>query len=340
MASYINKYYKKSLDKSSFKGIDSYSDYSELISRDDIDAVLVVTPDHWHALNSIHAMEAGKDVYCEKPLAHTVVEGRKMVEVLQKNKRVLQTGSMQRSSEGFWRACELVRNGYIGGPAIPCDLPAEKTPAALDWDRWQGPAEERPYNAILAPPISFKGWPNWRKYAEYGGGGIADWGAHMFDIAQWGLGMDETGPVKIIVPKEKGAVSGLKFIYGNGIEMVHEEFGRGWGVEFVGSEGVLRVSRSFLEADPAKILDAEIPDNGIKLYRSINHYQDWLDCIKSRKQPICDVETGHRSSTVCNIANIGYWLGKDLNWDPVKEKFDDNDANKLLTRNYRKPYTL
>jgi len=349
-ASYVNGHYSEFLDKSSYKGIDSYTDYTDLINREDIDAVIVVTPDHWHAINSINAMKTGKDVYCEKPLAHTVVEGRKMVETLKKHGRVLQTGSMQRSWKDFRRACELVRNGFIGdikevkitvgNPSIPCDLPAELTPEELDWNRWQGPAEVRPYNSVLAPPITFEGWPNWRKYAEYGGGGIADWGAHMFDIAQWGLGMDETGPVKLIPPKEKGAVRGLKFIYANGVEMVHEDFGRGFGVEFIGSEGVLRVSRSFLETDPENILDAKIPDNGIKLYHSINHYQDWIDCIKSRKQPICDVETGHRTSSVCNIGNIAYWLGKDLNWDPEKEKFDDAEANKLLTRKYRKPFTL
>ena len=181
----------------------------------------------------------------------------------------------------------------------------------------------------------------WRSYWEYGGGGVADWGAHMFDIGQWGLGMDESGPVRLIPPKEKGAVRGLKFIYANGVEMVHEDFGRGYAVEFIGSKGVIRVSREFLESDPGNILTAEIPANGIKLYYSDNHYKNWIDCIKSREQPICKAEIGQRTATVCNIGNIAYKLGRDLRWDPDKEKFvGDNEANALLTRNYRKPYTL
>ncbi len=350
-ADLVNGIYAEKSNQAGYQGVDSYSNYQDLLKRDDIDAVIVATPDHWHALISIDAINAGKDVYCEKPLAHTVYEGRKMVEAAERNGRILQTGSMQRSWENFRRACELVRNGMIGDiktvkvsigdPAIHCHLPAEEEPHYLDWNMWLGPAQVRPYNSTLSPPVSFTGWPDWRKYWPFGGGGIADWGAHMFDIAQWGLGMDESGPVELNPPEERNAVRGLRFRYANGVEMVHEDFGRGNAVEFTGSEGVIRVSRQFLEAEPEKILSAEIPENGVHLYHSNNHYQNWIDCIHSRERPICDAETGHRSATVCNIANIAYELKKPLKWDPVNERFENEYvANTLLTRNYRRPFRL
>ncbi|WP_020528421.1 Gfo/Idh/MocA family protein [Flexithrix dorotheae] len=343
-------HYAEVSGKDNFKGIEGYKEYEELINRSDIDAVIVALPDHWHAKASIDAMKAGKDVYCEKPLAHTVWEGRQMVKTARKLGKVVQTGSMQRSSERFLHACELVRNGYIGeiktvkvnvgDPAIPCDLPGEKVPDNLDWDRWVGPAQFREYSPILAPPITDDVWPKWRDYKEFGGGIFSDWGAHMFDIAQWGLGMDETGPVELIPPKDRTAVRGLVMKYANGIEMIHEDFGRGWAVQFNGTEGKLEVSRSFLETDPANIADKKIGDNEIRLYKSENHYADWINCIKTREKPICDVEIGHRSSSICNIGNIAYQLGRPLKWDPAKEKFDDKEANKLRTKDYRKEYKV
>jgi predicted dehydrogenase len=350
-ADMINNKYAESTSLPQHKETTQYRDYNVLLDRDDIDAVIISTPDHWHAKIAIDAMKAGKDVYCEKPMAHTVQEGRKMVKATRKYKRVFQTGNMQRSWPDFRRACELVRNGFIGDiktikvnvgdPAVHCDLPEEPLPEYLDWDHWVGPAQMRPYNSILSPPISFTGWPNWRKYWEFGGGGVTDWGAHMFDIAQWGLGMDESGPVQFIPPDDPDAVRGMKYIYANGVEMFHEDFGRGWAVEFKGTDGVVRVSREFLESDPANILSAEIPADGIRLYKSENHYQNWIDCIHSRKKPVSDVEIGHRTATVCNITNIAYKIGHPLKWDPVKEKFEnDKDASNLLKKNYRKPYKV
>jgi predicted dehydrogenase len=350
-AKFVNDHYAENTGNSNYKGIDSYNDYQKLIERTDIDAVIVATPDHWHALICIEAMKAGKDVYCEKPMAHTVYEGRKMVESTRKYNRVFQTGSMQRSWKDFRRACELVRNGYIGeiktirvnvgDPAIPCDLPEEKLPAYLDWNLWLGPAQMRPYNSILSPPITFDGWPDWRKYWEYGGGGVTDWGAHMFDIAQWSLGMDDSGPVYLTPPSEEEAVRGLRYEYANGIEMIHQDFGRGYAVEFIGSEGTIRVSRQFLEAEPESILKAGIPSNGIHLYRSDNHYQNWIDCIHSREKPVCDVEIGQRTATVCNIGNIAYKLKRPLKWNPETERFEnDAEANQLLTKKYRAPFEV
>jgi len=347
----VDEYYTEKTGGSNYSELKVFSDYHELLSLDEIDAVIVATPDHWHAIPSIAAMKVGKDVYCEKPLAHTLNEGRKMVEAASKYGRVVQTGSMQRSSEGFRHACELVRNGYVGeikqvivsvgDPAINCNLPEQPIPEGLDWDNWIGPAPMHTFHDELAPLQEAKSWPMWRKYREFGGGILSDWGAHMFDIAQWGLGMDESGPVKFIAPEDAKAVRGMKMIYANGVEMIHEDFDRGWAVRFIGSEGVLDVSRKFLDSKPEHIAATEIKSSDIRLYHSDNHYQDWVDAIKKRSVPVTGVETGHRSASVCNLANIAYKLNRTLEWDPAKEKFKgDAEANKLRTKKYRKPYTL
>ena len=348
------EHYAEYRGKPDYSGIATYMNYEEMLERDDIDAVVVSTPDHWHAIQSIKAMEKGKDVYCEKPLTHTIQEGRAMVKTARKYNRVVQTGSMQRSSNLFLKACQLVRNGYIGevtkvlvnvgDPAIPYDLEAEPIPDGFDWSKWCGPSPMGPYNALLAPPQNegLEYWPQWRRYREYGGGILCDWGAHMFDIAQWGLGMDHTGPIEYIPPADRGAVRGLRMIYANGVEMVHEDFDRGWAVRFIGSEGSIDVSRRFLDSNPANIVDADLSNAKVELIDTKeNHYQDFIDAVKSRSKPICDVEIGHRSASICNIANIAYDLGRPLSWDPVKEKFNgDGAANKLRKKKYSKGYKL
>jgi predicted dehydrogenase len=347
----VDSYYTKATSNPAFSDCRTFEDYHELLALGDIDAVVVATPNHWHALASIDAMRAGKDVYCEKPLAHTVYEGREMVKTARSLGRVVQTGSMQRSWKDFRHACELVANGYlgeikkvlvnVGNPAVDCNLPGESLPETLNWDRWVGPAQMRSFNRILAPPLENDEWPNWRLYREFGGGILSDWGAHMFDIAQWGLGMDESGPVKFIPPSDPSAVRGMKMIYASGVEMTHEDFGRGWAVRFIGSEGSLDVSRSFLDSNPANIAGIEIGSTDKRLYHSNNHYQDWIDAIKNRTRPLADVEIGHRSASVCNLANIAYRLHEVLDWDPVNEEFVRNGkANKLRTKIYRKPYVL
>jgi predicted dehydrogenase len=347
----VEKYYADKTGKSDYVNVMKYELYEELLERQDIDAVMVATPDHWHAMVSIAAMKAGKDVYCEKPLAHRVKEGRAMVDTARKYNRVVQTGTMQRSWDDFRTACELVRNGYIGevkkvfvnvgDPPLDCNLPGEPIPDYLNWERWLGPAQMREYNAILAPPIEDEDWPNWRMYNEFGGGGMTDWGAHMFDIAQWGLGMDETGPVKLIPPGKSTAVRGLKYIYANGVEMIHKDFKRGWAVRFKGTEGTLDISREFLDSKPVSIAKQSLKDSDKRLYFSDNHYNNWIQCIKTRSLPVADVEIGHRTSTICNIGNIAYRLRRPLEWDPEKEEFkNDPEANKLLTKDYRAPYTF
>ena len=347
---FVADHYAQDAGKAKWSGIKKYPNYQDIIDRRDIDAVIVVVPDHWHALPSIQAANSGKHVYCEKPLAHTVKEGRAMVNAARKNNITFQTGSMQRSWEIFRHACELVVNGYIGDiksvkvnvgdPSVPCDLPEETLPTGLNWGRWLGAAPMRPFNSILAPLPTDKAWPMWRKYREYGGGILSDWGAHMFDIAQWALGMDDSGPVELVPPKDPKATHGLVMRYANGIEMTHEDFGRGYAVEFDGTEGVLQVSRSFLETKPERIAKIEIKTSNKHLYYSDNHYLNWIECIKSGKKPICDVEVGQRSSTVCAIANIAYWMNEELKWDPAHEKFDNKKANQYLTREYRKGYKV
>lgn len=333
------KLYADAKDLPQYKGLATYADFRELLDRKDIDAIVVATPDHWHAVQSIMAAKAGKHVYCEKPLAHSVEEGRAMVNAMKKHKVVLQTGSMQRSNQNFRHACELVRNGYIGdvkevlvsvGKAgITCDLPGQSIPSELNWQQWVGPAAMRDFNAELAPPVEKDIFPNWRNYKEFGGGMLSDWGAHMFDIAQWGLGMDHTGPVELYPPDGKEFKT-LTMVYANGVVMKHEDFGRGNAVRFIGTKGTLDISRSFIDSKPGDIAKAVIQPNEIRLYDSANHHQDWLDAIKSGKPPICDVETGHRSSSVCCIANIAYWLNRPLKWNPKRERFKgDKEANRL-----------
>ena len=330
------------------KGCAQYKDFRELLARKDIDTVVIATPDHWHAYIAIEACKAGKDIYCEKPLSLTIHEARAMANAVRKHDRVFQTGSMQRSSKEFRKACELVRNGRLGkikqvivdvGPSsVPCDLPEEKMEPGLDWDMWLGPAPMRPYNSILSPRGVHDFFPNWRNYREYSGGMMTDWGAHHFDIAQWGLGMDDSGPVEIIPPEDPKATKGLRYIYANGIEMLHGDSG---GILFIGTEGKILVNRGKFEATPAALGEEPLGENAIHLYNSYNHGKDFLDCVRSRKRPICDVEIGCRSVTVCHLGNLAYWNHRRLKWDPVKEKIvGDEEANQWLDRPKRGPWKV
>jgi predicted dehydrogenase len=347
------EYHKKKADEfysikgdKEYKGCAAYKDFRELIARKDIDAVVIATPDHWHAYIAVEACNAGKDIYCEKPLSLTIHEARAMVNAARKNNRVFQTGSMQRSMKEFRQACELVRNNRlgkiskvivdVGPPSKPCDLPEEKMEPGLDWDMWLGPAPMRPYHSILSPRGVHQHFPDWRNYKEYSGGMMTDWGAHHFDIAQWGLGMDDSGPVEIIPPADPKATRGLKYIYANGVEMVHGDSG---GVLFIGSEGKILVNRGKFEATPASLATEPLPANAVRLYNSYNHTKDFLDCMRSRKKPICDVEIGCRSVTVCHLGNLAYWNHRRLKWDPAKERFiGDEEANRWLDHPNRGPW--
>jgi predicted dehydrogenase len=354
----VEKRYAEAKEKGTFKGCRVFNDFRELLARSDIDAVCIATPDHWHVIPCIEAANAKKDIYCEKPLTHSIVEGRKIVEAVAKNKVVFQTGSQQRSEFGghFRRAAELVRNGAIGkvhtihigvgGPPVKCDLPEQPKPEGTDWNLWLGPAPERGYNEVLCPKGVHRHFPAWRNYREYAGGGLADMGAHHFDIAQWALGMDDGGPVKV-EPPEKGT-NGLKFIYANGVVMIHgypgednQKFrGQHRDCIFEGSEGTIYVSRGGIKSNPESVLKRVDLVNAWKPYPSNDHHRNWLDCIKSRKDCICTAEIGHRTATICHLGAIGYDLRRPLKWDPAKERFDDAEANARLYYEMRAPWKL
>jgi predicted dehydrogenase len=336
----------------SFKGCKSYSDFREILARDDIDAVVIATPDHWHEIPTRMAARAGKDIYCEKPLSLTIAEARHMVNEVRKYSRVFQTGSMQRSDQKFRFACELVRNGYIGNletirvsiktgflpHPVYCDLEAENVPDYLDWTMWLGPAPQRPFHHLIAPPITFRGWPEWRNYYDYSGGGMTDWGAHHIDIAQWGLGMDHSGPVKILPPNNKD-INYLTYVYENGV-ILEIDFESNY-VLFSGSNGKIQVNREYLKTWPESLLSVHLKPDEIHLYESNDHKANWLDCIRKRSRPICDVEIGCRSVTVCHLGNIAVQLDRPLKWDPVKEQFmNDEEANRMISRSRQSPWVV
>ncbi len=345
---------RKMIDKNTYapippKAVEAYGDYRRLLERDDIDAVVIATPDHWHAKVSIDAMDAGKDVYCEKPLALTIDQGRAMVRAARKNGRVFQTGSQQRSDEKFRKACEYVRSGRLGdiewvrvglfhGPQEE-KTPDEPVPPGLNWDMWLGATPYVPYNPRRCRE-------KYRWYFDYSGGVLTDWGAHHCDIAQWGLGMDGNGPISVdgygeSTPGQFNTFVNFKFEfqYANGVKMSIVDEG-GNGVTFHGPKGEIFVNRETLTSTPESILQEPLKDSDVHLYESANHMQNWVDCVKSRERPICDVEIGHRSATVCHLANICGRIGRSLKWNPETELFvDDDDANSWLSRPPRAPYT-
>ena len=328
----------------------AYNDFRELLDRKDIDAVLVATPDHWHTRINISACEAGKDVYSEKPLTLTINEGKALVRAVRRYGRIFQVGSQQRSSPEFRFACELVRSGRVGkvhtvrvflpgggnGPWEPDSDP----PEGLDWDMYLGPAPLVPYNKQRT-------FWNFRWFWDYSGGQMTDWGAHHFDIAQWGLGMDGSGPVSVegkgTLPTEGVYETFTSFTvtykYADGVTMIATNPER--GVKFEGTKGWVQVWRGGMDAEPKSLLHETLGPNDVHLYDSPSHHQDWLNSIRSRQRPICDVEIGHRSVSCAHLGNIALRLGRKLQWDPVKEEFiGDEEANRWLFRPYRAPWSL
>lgn len=346
----IKASYAKNTQLGAMAEIAVYNDFRELLARKDVDAVVIAAPDHWHAAMAVRAAEAGKDIYCEKPLSLTVKEGRAMVNAARKHNRVFQTGSMQRSWPEFRQTAELVRNGYIGQvksikvnvgpPPSAYNLPAETIPDGLDWSKWLGPNEPVAFNSELAPPITKDVFPNWRNYREFGGGMVTDWGAHMFDIVQWALDMDNSGPVEVIAPDGKDHPF-LTYRYENGITMTHEKWDWSNAILFTGTEGEIRVQRKKIETTPASLKDKVIGEKEKHVYKSENHHKDFLQAMRTRSKPICDVEVGHRTASVCNIGNIAYRLNRPLQWNPKKEEFkNDKEANDLLGRSMNKEWGI
>ncbi len=358
----VNEFYAEENEVPDYEGCDAYGDFRDVLARDDIDAVLIATPDHWHAIPAIMAAKAGKDIYCEKPLTLTIDEGKAMVREIRRYGRVFQTGSQLRSESGVKRACELVRNGRIGklkqvnvnpgGWPMPQPahvLPAEPTPDRLDWDMWLGQATWRPYSSELAPEWGHDGWAKWRLYQEFGGGNTTDFGTHDFDKAQWAMDMDRSGPVRV-VPAGVEDNEYMLFYYDNGVVMQYggardgdgEPLG-GRAQEFIGTAGRIVVTGGSLRAtDPPEIEDEPLRPDDERLYENESHWRDWIECIKTRRDPICDVEIGHRSVTICHLANIAYWLGRPIEWDPQAETFKGNDtaAEKYMSRAMRSPWSL
>jgi predicted dehydrogenase len=360
-----------------------YDDFRALLDNKDIDAVLIATPDHWHAQVAVEAMRKGKHVYCEKPLTLTIAEGILLTEVAKKTGKTFQVGSQQRSDARFRLACELVRNGRIGkiqhvetrigaNPQSP-EIPKADVPSTLNWDMWLGPTpvvdylyEKKDNHAFTNCHYEFRWW------YQFSGGKMTDWGAHHNDIAQWGLGMDESGPIAIEAegtapPKEKNRYDchehfKVTYTYANGAKVIctHDQMkdaidpkdtkpagekskpvGHGNGILFVGEDKKwIFVNRGIISASDHALIDEKLPDSATRLYVSNNHMQNFVDGIRTGKVCVCPADVGHRSVTVCHLGVIALRSGLKLKWDPVKQKFDDAEANRWLSRERRAPWKL
>jgi predicted dehydrogenase len=346
-----------------------YKDFRRLLEDKGLDTVLVATPDHWHALIAIEAMRQGKDVYCEKPLTLTVAEALALVKVARQTGRVLQTGSQQRSEFGgkFRLVSELVRAGRIGkvsrvevhsgGNRTSGPLPEVPVPEGLDWDFWLGPTPRAPYlyrkgdQGILTNcHYEFRWW------YQFSGGRMTDWGAHMIDIAQWALGRDGSGPVAVRAtgtPPARGPNAyschpdyEVSYTYDDGTKLIAHGKGqdrRDRNIRFLGENGKwIFVDRNKIEASDRKLLEEPLPVGAAPLYpsRPTDHMSNFLDCVKCRQKPICDVTVGASSVIVCHIGVIALRTGKQLAWDPVRYRFDDAEANKMLSRPMQAPWKL
>jgi predicted dehydrogenase len=327
-----------------------YRDFREVLRRDDVHCIINGTPDHWHTLINIAAAKAGKDIYSEKPLTLTIDEGKHLLQAVRENKVVFQTGSQQRSDARFRLACELVRNGrlgklqyiWVGLPTGPRGGPFTATapPAELDWDYWLGQAPKVSYVPQRCHG-SFRWWWN------YSGGQMTDWGAHHFDIAQWGNGTERTGPVFVDGHSLKEMIPGgyetasdyvVYYKYANGVQMIATNQAPN-GVRFEGTDGWIFVDRGRIEASRKELLEEPLSRHAERLYHSDDHMGNFFECLRTRKDPICDAEIGHRSISVAHLGVISMRLGRPLRWDPGYERFvGDDHANQWLRRHMRAPY--
>jgi predicted dehydrogenase len=354
----IEDRYAKDRSSGTRRGCDATADYREILGRSDIEAVEICTPDHWHALMVVEACKARKDIYCQKPLSLTIAEGRAMSYAVNKSGVVFQTGSQQRSDHRFRRAAELVRNGRIGDlRQARVGLPAGRTdyaktgsrkkpepvPDGFDYDRWLGPAPNAPY----APARCHV---NFRWIYDYSGGNVTDWGGHHPDCAQWGMGTEMTGPIAIRDAKGVFAPDELwntateysfEAVFESGVTMLISSKEK-MGVTFKGTKGKIYVDRGKLQAEPKEILDSKIGPDEIHLYKSDDHFRNFIDCVRSREPTAAPVEVAHRSITICHLGNIAMRLNRsNLRWDPRTEQIiGDDEAAKMLKRPYRSPWTL
>jgi myo-inositol 2-dehydrogenase / D-chiro-inositol 1-dehydrogenase len=371
---FIEEHYAKATGKAGYMNVKVYEDYRQMLQNPDIDAVIISTPDHWHAQPAVEAALAGKDIYVQKPTSLTIKEGRMLSDIVRKKNVILQVGTQQRSMPQFRIAAELVRNGRIGKLktvriGLPGDPPGPEAPEMpvpgnLNYDMWLGSTPQAYYTEMrVHPQNSITDRPGWLRCEQFGAGMITGWGQHHFDSAAWGMDTELTGPIAIEAVAEFPK-SGLWDVHGdfmakaeykNGITMLTSG-GYPNGVRYEGTEGWIFVTRGSYTASPSdpvsktannKALDASDPgiltsvikENEIHLYVSSEQHGNWLDCIKSRKEPISPVEIGHRACSVCLLTHISMKLGRKLNWDPEKEAFiSDDEANSMLSRSQRYPY--
>lgn len=338
----VNENYAEIFGTGKYQSCEAYRDYRDVLARADIDAVLIASPVHWHGVMAIQAAKAGKDIYCEKPTAITIRESQAIKAAVQRYGRVFQAGTQQRSEYGgkFRRACELVRNGAIGelkevyacrpGGSFEWKRygPPRPVPAELDWDLALGPAPWQEYGGVAHAHM-------------FCGIGDINWGPHHYDIIQWALDADRSGPVELFFEKDV-----LQYRYANGVVVHAQHFpgdstGSSGGARFVGTEGWIAVDRENLIASNPAILKMPLDPNGPRLYRADSHSGNFLDCVRTRQQTICDVETAHRSISAVLLGGIALQLQRPLKWNPQTEQFiDDVEANRLLTTTFRTPWVI
>ena len=363
----VENAYRDAPGRAAYRGCDVYTDLRELLDRDDIDAVFIATGDRWHVPAGVLAAKAGKDVYCEKPLSLTLGEARAMITVARRYGCVFQVGQQQRSTPEFITACALVRDGVLGrvthvyvcfpGTSADVNLPPEPTPESVDWDLWLGPAPWRPFSGQFHHVGQPRHVVPWHFCRDFGGGNLTSNAVHAFDIVQWGLGMDSSGPVRIC-PPETGKVPSLTYTYAGGtllqvdwqLDPARHFVPKGWnpatrienfGALFVGEKGWIHVGREgYLRSYPEEIVAGGVDASGERS-PVVRHHNDWLQAIRTRTRPACDVEMGARAAMVAHLGCIAHWTARELVWDPVREEFAGDDAaNRMRVRPMREPWRL
>lgn len=351
----VSKYYGENQKKSGMHhGCHVFKDFRVLCAREDVDAVVVATPDHWHYHQVMEALKRGKDVYCEKPITHTFMEGKMIYREVLRRKAIFQTGSQQRSTGNFHQAVELIRNGHIGKiKRVEVGLPAgynearipvkvEPIPGQLDYDAWSGPAPLLPYMRARHHQL-------WRGHLAYGGGNIMDWIGHHNDIAHWGVGMDQSGPLEVEAvgwTQSKTPVYNapvefeIRCLYPGNIEWLIGSKYR-MGTKWIGEAGWVYVNRGKLEASDSRWVSKDFNPGPAKVFQSTDHIRNFIDGVKHRKECIAPAETGHRSITPGHLGYASHKLGRKLKFDArVERVMDDAEANALLDKTYRRPWKI
>ncbi len=352
----VTAHYAKMTRSGTYRGCDMTADFREVLARKDVDAVAIITPDHWHAIMTIWAAAAGKDIYCQKPLGLTIRDGQEMIRAVRRHRRILQTGSQWRSTPVIRRFCEAVRNGAVGRPLKVRTLVAPNNfkgpgpgwqpapvPEGFDYDMWLGPAPLAPYHPDRC-------LYRFRFISDYSGGQTTNFGHHSNGVAFWALGLDDTGPLEVWnlgaewPPKGDLFDTATKVHFGarfeNGVELECVTDKRQFGVRIEGTDGWIETDGRTITASSPAIETWEPGPDAVRLYDSPNHYRNFIECVLSRKEPAEPVEVGHRVTSVCHLGNIAMKLDRRLRWDPKAERFvDDETANAMLSRPHRAPWS-